>query len=498
MTMMAPAASWRRVALAVLALLVFVLAFQGSRALYAPDEGRYTAVALEMLRSGDWVHPHLHPEVPHYTKPPLTYWVLAASLDAFGINTWAARLPYALAFVATVLMLWRLGRRFVPAQPWLPALVYASALFPFMAANMVTTDTLLAAAELLTILGFVETWWNEDRSARVRWGVVSAIGAALAFLTKGPPGLLPLAAAVLFVLLTAGRSGLLRLWSLRALLVFVVLSLWWYFKVAMDKPELLHYFLVEEVWHRVASGSLHRNEAWYGGFEIYLPTLLIGTLPWTFWLLGGLHEAWRERRGLWSRLRADHQQLFLLCWLLLPLTVFFLARSRLPLYVLPCFAPLALLAARRVVPLDLQRTRTRLLLGAWLLLLVGARAAPAWMEVDNDESRLASAVAALVPVHVDEAAFVETAPRYGLRFYLNSEVERLNLPNGVPEAESQAVSEELTEHEGCRLLLVETKQLPELEAELRKLTHTWRDLGRVGGYHVLLAADEDDCGESKK
>lgn len=101
---MAPAASWRRVALVALALLVFALAFQGSRALYSPDEGRYTAVALEMLRSGDWVHPHLHPEVPHYTKPPLTYWALATSLDVFGTNTWAARLPYALAFVAAVLM----------------------------------------------------------------------------------------------------------------------------------------------------------------------------------------------------------------------------------------------------------------------------------------------------------------------------------------------------------------------------------------------------------
>lgn len=494
MTTMAPAAPWRRIALAVLALLVFALAFQGSRPLYSPDEGRYTAVALEMLRSGDWVHPHLHPEVPHYTKPPLTYWILAASLGAFGTNTWAARLPYALALVAAVLMLWRLGRRFVPLQPWLPALIYASSVFPFMAANMVTTDTLLAAAELLAILGFVETWWSEDRVARVRWSLLSAVGAALAFLIKGPPGLLPLGAAVLFVLLTAGRAGLLRLWSLRALLVFAVVSLWWYFKVAMDKPELLHYFLIEEVWHRVASGSLHRNEAWYGGFEIYLPTLLIGTLPWTPWLLGGLRQAWRERRGLWTRLRADHQQLFLLCWLLLPLTVFFLARSRLPLYVLPCFAPLAVLAARLIVPLDIERLRTRILLSGWLLLLVALRAAPAWMHVDNDDSRLARDIAALVPMHINEVAFVETAPRYGVRFYLGSEVERLNLPNGAPEAQSESVSEELAEHEGCRLLLVENKQLLELEAELRALTHTWRELGNVDDYHVLLAADEDDCG----
>ena len=90
---------------AIAALLLFALAFQGSRALFAPDEGRYTAVALEMLSSGDWIHPRLHQEVPHYTKPPLTYWMLATALNLGGSNEWAARAPNALLFSASVWML---------------------------------------------------------------------------------------------------------------------------------------------------------------------------------------------------------------------------------------------------------------------------------------------------------------------------------------------------------------------------------------------------------
>jgi hypothetical protein len=87
----------RGAALGALALLlVFALAFLGSRGLYSPDEGRYTGVALEMLRLGDWLHPHLHPEQPHYTKPPLTYWAIASSVGVLGENEWAARLPIAL------------------------------------------------------------------------------------------------------------------------------------------------------------------------------------------------------------------------------------------------------------------------------------------------------------------------------------------------------------------------------------------------------------------
>ena len=479
---------------AIAALLLFALAFQGSRALFAPDEGRYTAVALEMVSSGDWIHPRLHREVPHYTKPPLTYWVLASAFSLGGLNQWAARVPNALLFVAGVLMLWRVGRRLVPAQPVLPALVYASFLFPYAASNLVTTDTLLAATELLAMWGFVEVWWSESRGERLRWGMVSACGAALAFLTKGPPGLLPLAAAVLFVGLSDGRSGFARLWSLRALLLFVALASSWYLKVALDKPDLLRYFLVEEVWNRVASSNVHRNEQWYGGFQIYLPTLLIGTLPWTPWLVGGLIQAVHERRGLWQRLRDDPELLLPLCWLLLPLLVFFVVRSRLPLYVLPCFAPLALLVARRLAPLDLASTRLRVLLGVWFVLLVIVRAVPAWMDVSNDDRRLAEAVQALVPHKVDEVAFVETAPRYGLRLYLGSSIERINMPGTDAEPESEPLNVELAEHEGCRLLLVDSLELGALQGDLRRYTHGWRDLGAARGYRVLLLAGEDDCG----
>ena len=42
-----------RPALLLVALFVYALAFQGSRGLWEPDEGRYTAVALEMERLSD-------------------------------------------------------------------------------------------------------------------------------------------------------------------------------------------------------------------------------------------------------------------------------------------------------------------------------------------------------------------------------------------------------------------------------------------------------------
>ncbi|MGH8174287.1 MAG: ArnT family glycosyltransferase, partial [Rhodanobacteraceae bacterium] len=82
---------WRWLLIA--AVIVYACALQGWRPLYSPDEGRYTNVALNMLDSGDWLRPMLHPEVEHWAKPPLTYWSIATSVAVFGRNEFAARLP---------------------------------------------------------------------------------------------------------------------------------------------------------------------------------------------------------------------------------------------------------------------------------------------------------------------------------------------------------------------------------------------------------------------
>ena len=119
--------------LAAVATLAF--AFQGSRGLWEPDEGRYVNTALQMIKTGEWTVPYRHHETQHLTKPPLTYWALAGSMTVFGRNEWAIRLPNALAFFLTVIAVWVMGRQFLPARPWLPALVYTSSALPFASSS---------------------------------------------------------------------------------------------------------------------------------------------------------------------------------------------------------------------------------------------------------------------------------------------------------------------------------------------------------------------------
>ena len=440
------------------ALMAF--AFQGSRGLWDPDEGRYSNVALQMLKQGEYLTLYRHPESFHFTKPPLTYWAMAASVSALGRNEWAVRLPMALAFLASALMLLRLGRTFVPQRPWLPALIYLSAPLPFLAAYTVNTDTLLAACETLAVLCYVQARFA---GASPRWldGMWAAFG--LAFLTKGPPGLLPLAAILVFHF--SHRNGL-RLWRPLGLLAFALIGFTWFALVVQKHPGLLQYFLGHEVVARIASEEMDRNPQWYGPLLVYMPTLLIGLLPW--WPIA----LWRRRKTLrpgWAGKPVDTR--FLCFWLLLPLIVFCLARSRLPLYILPLSAPLCLLLARALAEWRIGGAAVSLL-AIWLLALLGFKAALAFDPPGDSElarglrrnnaALVAAQLRPLLPGAPQEILFVEDKTRYGLNLYFDADIARIGFKQetkAISDAKyDMTVAASLRQTHGGRIYLVPRPQ----------------------------------------
>ena len=80
----------------------------GNRALWNSDEGRYAEIAREMLVLKDWVSPHLN-YVLYFEKPPLMYWLTAASFAVFGQTEFAARFWCAAFGVLTVGVRRKLG-----------------------------------------------------------------------------------------------------------------------------------------------------------------------------------------------------------------------------------------------------------------------------------------------------------------------------------------------------------------------------------------------------
>src|SRR5690606_1937550 len=95
-------------------------------------------------------------EAGHWTKPPLTYWAIAASVGGFGYSPWAARLPAALSYLACVFLVGRLARRLAPQREPFARLAFATMALPLAAATLITTDFLLAATLALAMWAYVE------------------------------------------------------------------------------------------------------------------------------------------------------------------------------------------------------------------------------------------------------------------------------------------------------------------------------------------------------
>src|SRR6201989_2210209 len=98
------------------ALLVIVIALAallhvvtvGTGDLYSETEGQYAGAARERGGSPDGLLP-TNNGIPRLQKPPLLYWLIIASYKILGVNEAAARLPIALAVIATVALIFFIG-----------------------------------------------------------------------------------------------------------------------------------------------------------------------------------------------------------------------------------------------------------------------------------------------------------------------------------------------------------------------------------------------------
>jgi 4-amino-4-deoxy-L-arabinose transferase-like glycosyltransferase len=236
-------------------LLLLALLFNGSRGLWAPDEGRYVVGAMEMLRRGDFVGIFLNDDTAHFTKPPLTYWSIAAAMAAFGQSEFAARLPNALAFVATALLLLPAGRLLTPAAPG-PAdgrVRHYGAAIPGCRLHHDRHVTALFTTFAGVAFLHLQAGIAQRRAALALW-----IGFGFAFLAKGPPTLLALPVFIGWLIVRREREALRKLLLSPGLLLFALIGFGWFLLAEHRFPGLLRYLLGAEVAGRV---GVHRIPA---------------------------------------------------------------------------------------------------------------------------------------------------------------------------------------------------------------------------------------------
>ena len=362
-----------------------------------------------------------------------------------------------------------------------------------LAANVVSTDTLLALWETLAVFAFVAAWHANRTTIRDRYCLLMWLSFGAAFLTKGPPGLLPLLSIVSFNYLFLHRHKRLPIFKPAHVIAFLALASSWYVIVIAREPALWRYFAGYEFVDRIFSTRHNRNGEWYGALYVYVPVLLVGTLPWLPVAVAKL-----RRRKRHSVRRTDLTSYFLLLWLFLPLSIFFLARSRLPLYVLPLFVPLSILMARilqRRLEFSSRAWRTFIVILPAVILAL--KAYPAHIDYNKDARAMAHAINLAFDVNdYDEIVFYETTPFYGLVFYLDKGVEIVRREINESEVaglyETQSLADSIR-HSVRTLYLMPPGTAPEFQATLQAVEH--QSLGTIANVRHLVAATIESGGD---
>ncbi len=414
-------------------LVLMAFAFQGSRGLYESTEGRYAECARQSMEQGTLDEPVLNGE-PHWSKPPLTYYCIAAGLAVLGNNAWGARIGLAFAFVLTVWAVYRTACLVWGTRAGVfSGIAYGFSAFVPAAASVLTTDTYLALWEALVLWAF----WSAIRRQRAVSMALMWLCFGFAFLTKGFPALLCLAAPLAaHVVLRRSGESVPRFFNPIGVVLFLSVGLSWYVVKSVTHHGLLQYWLMDEGVGRNVLGESNRNAQFYKPLTIYGPVLLAGVFPWAGFLL------WHVRRipwpaGRWLRVNTwpfPVEWVFILTGTLLPLGVLCLSTSRMPMYVLPLFAPIALGLGKGLDFLvDRQHLRRRTIavtMAAVALFVIAFKAGGAYV-VDSPRNmeHLARDVKPLLNHYPSHALHVlKQNPMYGLQFYLNQErVDKVRL-----------------------------------------------------------------------
>jgi 4-amino-4-deoxy-L-arabinose transferase-like glycosyltransferase len=354
--------------LALLCILCFVVRL-GSVGLIDFNEAFYVQAAREMYLRNDWVTPSVN-GVYFFDKPPLALWLCVISFKLFGVSEWSARLPVALAACALVFATCRFGTAvFGKTQGLLAAAILALSPMFLGTARQMTMDIHQTLWITLALFSFYSAYVSQSR-LRAALYPACWLCTGMGVMAKSVPGLLPLLAAFVFLLVEHRHCMLQaarRVWQTQpitglAILTAVVAPWHWAAYRANGDIFYQEYWVLHHL--QLASGGdfSHKQPFWY-----YVPMLLVGMFPFSLWIPSALRTAAKpdvvepdQRRAL----------KFLLIWAVCIFLFFTGMKSKLISYLLPMYPAAALLTAHWLVSTARSSSPRRL-----LSLQVGAAAA---------------------------------------------------------------------------------------------------------------------------
>lgn len=272
------------------------------------DSAQFAVMAMRMYQELDWLSLWKGSE-EYLDKPHLHYWLAALSYTLFGLHDWAYRLPALLVTLLGAYSCYGLGRLLYNENSGrMGALIFLSAQTIVLSAIDVRTDAVLTGFTAFALWQLAR--YLTDGSL---WGLLlGALGAGLAFSTKGQIALLVIGLPLLCQLLA--RGGWKRLADPRLVLGLAVFALaiapmlYAYYQQFDLHPEKvirgrdhrsgILFIFWEQSFERLSGEGVGKNSSDY---FFFFHTFLWVFLPWTLVGLAAygmrLREGWRAFRA---------------------------------------------------------------------------------------------------------------------------------------------------------------------------------------------------------
>jgi 4-amino-4-deoxy-L-arabinose transferase-like glycosyltransferase len=272
---------------AVLLFIILYALFAASTAFttaeWSADEILYLNGGLIMHEGGELLTHMDITGVPRFQKPPLYYWLVAASYKIIGVSLFSARFPAILSACVVLFYIYLLasGGGYDHGRGMMSMYVLSGAYVFFYHARTGVTDVTMTAgivAGLYYILSFLEGRTGNSSLYK------AAVALGLAAMAKGPIALVFTGGGLLLFLLFSRRSSddLPGLRDLKPfilpLLLLLLLAGWWYALMAYKYGStFLGHQAGTEVAARIDSSLAGR----FYSIRYYAEKLVVSNYPWS-------------------------------------------------------------------------------------------------------------------------------------------------------------------------------------------------------------------------
>jgi len=327
------------ISIILLLLIAAVILFIniGGWDLWNPDEPRYAEVAREMLKTGNYIVPHINGEI-YPDKPPVFFWLIALCSKPFGdVSAATARFPSAFAALGVILLTFLLGRKLYNSTVgFFAGLILLSTTQFFWLALRANIDVTLTLWTTLAIF-LLYCGYTRERGKRVCY-LLAYFFMGLATITKGPVGIaIPLVTMLLYCIMQKQYGQLKKLDLLPGLIIIAATAALWLIPACiLGGNEYTQNILFKQTVGRAVDSYSHKQPFYY-----YLVNFPADFNPWTIFIPSAIILFWRKKKQ-----GGQLNLTFPLVWFAGTFIFFSLVSGKRNLYLLPLYPAAALLMAR--------------------------------------------------------------------------------------------------------------------------------------------------------